>query len=129
LAGPTRPHTVIGIHHVQLAMPLAQEEVAVAFYSGVLGLERIPKSPELEARGGCWFRSAGFELHLGVEEPFAPARKTHPAFIVEGLDALEDRLQAAGHMILRDNLLEDYRRFYVHDPFGNRLEFVEPIQR
>lgn len=108
-------------------MPSAQEEVAEAFYSGVLGLERIPKPPDLDARGGCWFRSQGLEVHLGVDDRFIPADKAHPAFLVEGLDALQDQLLAAGHNIVLDMQLERYRRFYVDDPFGNRLEFLESI--
>lgn len=118
---------IVCLHHVQLAMPSAQEEVAESFYSGVLGLERIPKPPDLEARGGCWFRSEGLEVHLGVVDPFIPAAKAHPAFLVEGLDALQDQLLAAGHNIVLDTQLERYRRFYVDDPFGNRLEFLESI--
>jgi catechol 2,3-dioxygenase-like lactoylglutathione lyase family enzyme len=125
----TRLHRVVGLHHIQLAMPPSREEAAEAFYSGVLGLERIPKPPSLEARGGCWFRTANLELHLGVDDSFTPARKAHPAFIVEGLDALQDRLEAAGHKIVWDTQLGQYRRFYVNDPFGNRLEFVESTGR
>jgi catechol 2,3-dioxygenase-like lactoylglutathione lyase family enzyme len=121
------PVRVVGFHHVQLAMPSDQEEAAEAFYSGVLGLERIPKPPDLEARGGCWFRSEGLEVHLGVEDRFTPAEKAHPAFLVEGLDALQDQLLAAGHDIVLDTQLERHRRFYVDDPFGNRLEFLELI--
>lgn len=121
------PLKIVGFHHIQLAMPSAQEEVAEAFYSGVMGLERIPKPPGLEARGGCWFRSEALEVHLGVDDRFFPAAKAHPAFLVEGLDALQDQLRAAGHNIVLDTQLERYRRFYVDDPFGNRLEFLESI--
>jgi catechol 2,3-dioxygenase-like lactoylglutathione lyase family enzyme len=70
---------VTGLHHVQVAMPAGREDQARAFYSQVLGLEEVPKPPDLAGRGGCWFRAPGVELHLGVEEPFAPARKAHPA--------------------------------------------------
>jgi hypothetical protein len=66
---------VRSIHHVQLAMPAGAEDVADAFYAGILGMARIPKPPELERRGECWFGGDGFEVHLGVEEPFDPARK------------------------------------------------------
>ena len=69
-------------HHVQVAMPVGQEDRAEAFYSGLLGLERVRKPEELAGRGGAWFRRAGVEVHLGVEDPFRPARKAHPAFIV-----------------------------------------------
>jgi catechol 2,3-dioxygenase-like lactoylglutathione lyase family enzyme len=72
------------IHHVQLACPAGSETVSRAFYSGVLGLAEIDKPPALAPRGGCWFRGHGFELHLGVEAGFQPARKAHPALLVSG---------------------------------------------
>jgi catechol 2,3-dioxygenase-like lactoylglutathione lyase family enzyme len=82
-----------GFHHVQLAMPAGEEDVAERFYSGLLGMERVPKPEHLVARGGCWFRSGGVELHLGVEEDFRPARKAHPAFLVEDLADVRSRLE------------------------------------
>jgi catechol 2,3-dioxygenase-like lactoylglutathione lyase family enzyme len=114
-----------GFHHVQLAMPPGQEDVADAFYSGVLGLRRVPKPPELETRGGCWFRGDGVEVHLGVEDQFHPARKAHPAFLVSDLDELEGRLTDAEAEVDRDVALAGFRRIHAFDPFGNRLEFLE----
>jgi catechol 2,3-dioxygenase-like lactoylglutathione lyase family enzyme len=106
-------------------MPPGREADAVRFYGDVLGLERVPKPENLAARGGCWFRSGRVELHLGVEEPFTPARKAHPALLVEDLDEVERRLVAAGVTLFPDEQLEGHRRIYVSDPFGNRLELVE----
>lgn len=117
----------VGFHHVQLAMPSGREDEAERFYSGVLGLRRVEKPPALQGRGGCWFRGEGVEVHLGVESPFAPARKAHPAFLVRGLDELRDRLERAGVEVATDVDLEGYRRFYASDPFGNRLELIEPL--
>jgi catechol 2,3-dioxygenase-like lactoylglutathione lyase family enzyme len=114
-----------GFHHVQLAMPAGKEDAAERFYAGLLGLERVPKPAELEARGGAWFRSADVEVHLGVELDFRPARKAHPAFLVDGLDELRDRLRAAGVETVDDTQLQGHQRFYASDPFGNRLEFIE----
>ena len=114
-----------GFHHVQLAMPSGEEPRAEAFYAGVLGLERVEKPAELEARGGCWFRGDGIELHLGVEQDFRPARKAHPALLVDGLEDLEQRLVERGVEVTRDTELQGHRRFYVDDPFGNRLELIE----
>lgn len=110
------------IHHVQLAMPSGQESAAEAFYTGLLGIPRVPKPANLERRGGCWFRSNFVEIHLGVEEPFAPARKAHPALLMDDLDDLRQRLARAGWPITTDEPLEGYDRFYVSDPFGNRIE-------
>lgn len=106
-------------------MPPGQDEEAVGFYRDVLGLEEVPKPKHLASRGGCWFRGGKVELHLGVEDPFAPARKAHPALLVDDLDALERRLREAGVAVVRDADLEGYRRVYVADPFGNRLELIE----
>jgi catechol 2,3-dioxygenase-like lactoylglutathione lyase family enzyme len=116
--------TIVGYHHVQLAMPAGGESRAEAFYSGLLGLERAEKPPELAARGGCWFRGDGIELHLGVEQDFRPAKKAHPAFLVTNLDQLERRLADRGVEVKRDVELQGHRRFHVDDPFGNRLELI-----
>ncbi len=118
--------SVVGIDHVQLAMSSGREAEAQAFYEGLLGVQRVPKPPHLEVRGGCWFESDAVKIHLGVEDPFRPARKAHPALMVDGLAALVERLQAAGVTVRDDEPLEGYHRVYVDDPFGNRLELMEP---
>ena len=115
------------LHHVQLAMPFGQEDAARAFYAAALGLTERPKPPVLAARGGCWFAAGGLELHLGVEPAFVPARKAHPALLVDGLDALAERLAGAGSPVTWDPDFPGHRRFYVDDPFGNRLEVLEPM--
>ena len=114
-----------GIHHVQLAMPPGEEERAIAFYAGTLRMQQVPKPSHLAARGGCWFRGAGAELHLGAEEGFRPAGKAHPALVVEGLAALRSALDVAGAEVVEGAPLEGRDRCYVHDPFGNRLELIE----
>ena len=120
-------HALTGIHHIQMAMPPDEEEAGRKFYGDLLGLPEVPKPSELAPRGGLWFRSGALEVHLGVErEDFTPARKAHPAFIVNGLEELRERLEAAGYRIDEDVQLEGFRRFHVRDPFGNRLELVEP---
>lgn len=118
---------VVGIHHVQLAMPAGREPEAEAFYAGVLGLTPVPKPAPLAGRGGCWFRGAGVEVHLGVEEAFRPARKAHPAFLVAGLGALRGRLEAAGAPISEEPPLAGWNRFHTADPFGNRIELIEAV--
>jgi catechol 2,3-dioxygenase-like lactoylglutathione lyase family enzyme len=111
---------------VQLAIPAGGEAACRAFFGGVLGMRELEKPPALAARGGCWFRAGGVELHLGVEPGFAPARKAHPGILVTGLDALATRLVEAGIPVTPDRELPGYARVYVADPFGNRLEFLEP---
>jgi catechol 2,3-dioxygenase-like lactoylglutathione lyase family enzyme len=115
------------IDHVQLAMPPGREEEARAFYGGGLGIREVAKPPHLAKRGGCWFEQDALKVHLGVEADFRPARKAHPAFIVGDLGELIVRLQTRGYRVVEDEPLEGYNRRYVDDPFGNRIELMEPI--
>jgi catechol 2,3-dioxygenase-like lactoylglutathione lyase family enzyme len=117
---------ILSLDHVQLSMPEGGEEKARAFYAGLLGIPETPKPPHLAKRGGCWFESGALKVHLGVEKTFQPAKKAHPAFIVEDLPALKARLAAAGVAMRDDEPLEGYDRFYADDPFGNRLELMAP---
>ncbi len=119
---------ITGLHHVQVCAPPGCEAQARAFYGELLGLLEIEKPPELNKRGGVWFElGEGQQLHVGVEADFAPPRKAHPALSVAGLDALRAQLEAAGIATESDDYFTGYNRFYARDPFGNRLEFVEPL--
>jgi catechol 2,3-dioxygenase-like lactoylglutathione lyase family enzyme len=114
----------MSLHHVQVSCPRGGESVARAFYGGLLGLTEVAKPAALAARGGVWFRDDGVEVHLGVEEPFVPARKAHPAFLVDDVDAVATRLAAAGHDVGWDEDFPSYRRFHTHDGAGNRVEVL-----
>ncbi len=116
---------ITGLDHVQLAMPAGQEDTARAFYGGVLGLTEQAKPENLASRGGVWFRSGTLKLHLGVERDFRPAHKAHPALLVSGLTELAETCRAAGYPPITDEPLEGFNRFYVSDPFGNRIELLE----
>jgi catechol 2,3-dioxygenase-like lactoylglutathione lyase family enzyme len=118
---------VQAIDHVQLAMPAGGEAEAVAFYEGLLGIPHVPKPPHLAVRGGCWFEDGPLKVHLGVEADFRPARKAHPALRVADLPALRARLEAARCRIVDDEPLDGHDRCYVDDPFGNRIELLEPL--
>ncbi len=117
---------VEAIDHVQLAMPAGREDEARAFYSGILELPETPKPPHLAARGGCWFEGPTVKVHLGVEADFRPARKAHPALLVRDLPVLVAALRSTGARVVDDEPLEGYDRVYVDDPFGNRIELMEP---
>lgn len=116
---------LVGIDHVQLAMPAGQEAIAHAFYADVLGLTPIAKPESLAARGGCWFAAPGFQIHLGVDPAFAAARKAHPALLAADLAACRRALAAAGVPIEDDSSVPGVRRLYATDPFGNRLELIQ----
>ncbi len=115
------------IDHVQLAMPAGREDDARRFYRDLLGIPERPKPPALAARGGVWFERGVLKIHLGVDKAFAAARQAHPALIVADLPPLIARLRAAGIAVRDDEPLEGYLRVYVDDPFGNRIELMEPI--
>ena len=117
--------SIIGVDHVQLAMPPGREARAREFYCGVLELPERPKPPELAARGGCWFESESVKIHLGVEQDFRPSAKAHPGLLVGDLDRVLNRCREKGFQATEPELIEATRRAFVRDPFGNRIELME----
>lgn len=111
-----------GIDHVQLAIPVGQEDAARAFYVGTLGMVEVPKPPALAARGGAWFRAGNTEIHVGVEADFVPARKAHPALLVTDL---REFVAAAGLDARWSDDIPGTTRCHLDDPFGNRLELID----
>ena len=114
------------IHHIQLSAPADSEPIARSFWSGLLGFDEVEKPAALASRGGCWFRGHGIEIHVGIEEEFQPAQRAHPGFLVLGIDRWATRLEGGGFEVIWDDQFPGMRRFYTVDPFGNRLEFLEP---
>jgi catechol 2,3-dioxygenase-like lactoylglutathione lyase family enzyme len=117
--------TIVGLDHVQLAAPAGCEPAARRFYGELLGLTEVPKPEGVRASGGAWFRCGAQEIHIGIEDGFAPARKAHPGLGVAGeaaLVALVARLTAAGVEAVWDERIAGVRRCYVADPWGNRIE-------
>ncbi len=118
-------HTFYGIDHVQLAAPAGCEAAARAFFADLLGMTEVAKPKDLRKRGGAWFQCGSQQLHVGVDSTFIAAKKAHPSFHVQNLSALRERILAQGIPVQDDGLLPGAERFYVTDPFGNRLEFLE----
>ena len=108
-------------------MPRGREHDAVAFYEHILGIPHVPKPPVLAARGGCWFESTEVKLHLGVEDEFRPSAKAHVGLVVEDVRALAGTLVDAGYRVVEDEPLDGFDRVYTYDPFGNRVELMEPL--
>jgi catechol 2,3-dioxygenase-like lactoylglutathione lyase family enzyme len=121
------------LHHVQVACPPGGEAAARRFYADALGLTEVDKPADLAARGGCWFRAydgsgaVTAELHVGVEDPFAPARKAHPAFVVDDLDAVATRLRAGGFEVDdgQRTTFPGHLRLHAFDAHGNRVEVLQ----
>jgi catechol 2,3-dioxygenase-like lactoylglutathione lyase family enzyme len=120
-------HRWIGLDHVQLAAPAGCEENARRFFRDVLGMPEVPKPEALRRRGGVWFQCGSQTVHVGVEASFAPAKKAHPAFLTSDLEALRQRLEAAGVTVREGDEIPGVKRFFADDPFGNRLEFMEVV--
>lgn len=116
--------SILGIDHVQLAMPLNGEDTARSFYGSILGMEELAKPVNLAARGGVWFACGLLQLHLGVEKDFRPARKAHPALLVDDYPDLLNRLRQANYTLQEDDSLPGVVRCFVDDPFGNRIELI-----
>lgn len=112
------------LHHVQVSCPEGGEGAVREFYGRLLGLSEVSKPTSLAANGGVWFRGDGYELHVGVQYSFVPARKAHPAFLVDDLDEISARLSAAGIDVTWDERFPGYRRFHLFDPHGNRVEVM-----
>jgi catechol 2,3-dioxygenase-like lactoylglutathione lyase family enzyme len=117
---------ITGVHHVQVAIPAGAEPAARRFYGGLLGMPEIAKPGSLGDRGGAWFACGEQQIHCGVEAEVAPSRR-HPAMLTDDLEALRQRLGAAGVATVEDRQIPGFRRFYAEDPFGNRLEFLQRL--
>ncbi|MED1201991.1 VOC family protein [Heyndrickxia acidicola] len=118
-----------GIDHIQVAGPKGCEEEAKRFYSGILGLKELPKPENLRARGGCWFQCGDQEIHVGIEEEFSPAKKAHPGLLVHNLLSLKQTLEEHHIPIKEEPPIQGRIRIHVSDPFGNRLEFLEFLNK
>jgi catechol 2,3-dioxygenase-like lactoylglutathione lyase family enzyme len=120
---------ITGLDHVQVAAPPDAEGDARRFYGAVLGLAEVPKPAGVADTGGAWFACGSQQLHIGVQDPFLASRKAHPALAVAdvaSLEAIAERLMSAGSPVRWDDRLEDVRRFYTEDPWGNRIELCVP---
>ncbi len=118
-----------GLHHIQLGMPAGGETPAREFYGLLLGLAEIAKPAQLTARGGVWFQCGSIQLHLGVDTDFVPAKRAHPGLLVGNLTELITALTAGGHEVKHDaEGLAGFDRAFTADPFGNRIELLQPVE-
>ncbi len=116
--------TIVGIDHVQLAMPVGGEDTARDFFVGLMDLVEVPKPEPLRSRGGCWFEQGSVKIHLGPDPDFTPAEKAHPALLVSELGALVERLNGAGYQVRDGATVNGVTQHFTNDPFGNRIELI-----
>lgn len=109
-------------------MPPGKEDEARHFYGELLGFEELTKPATLQSLGGVWFATGSIDLHIGVEDPFSPAKKAHIAYQVHDLDLVAQALRTAGFLVKPDGRLPGFDRFYTEDPFGNRVEILTPLE-
>ena len=119
------PPSILGVNHVQIEAPAGCEDAARAFFGELLGMVEIEKPANLRGRGGVWFACGAQQIHIGIVMDFVPRRKGHPALEVRDLAGWRVRLTAAGVAITEDEPLPGWQRFYIADPWGNRLELLE----
>jgi catechol 2,3-dioxygenase-like lactoylglutathione lyase family enzyme len=112
------------LDHVQLCIPIGEEEKAREFYARVLGLEEIEKPDALKPNGGLWFKVADIQLHIGVEEAQGKSKR-HPAFEVEEIEQVRQHLEGSGVRTKDETSVPGMKRFSFFDPFDNRIEFME----
>ncbi len=115
----------MSLHHVQLSGPAGCEEAMREFWVSAVGLTEVDKPERLRPRGGAWFRSGRLEVHVGIENDFAPARKAHPGIAVGDVEALSASVAASGAPVTWDDNIPGLRRFHTTDPVGNRVEFQQ----
>ena len=116
------------IDHIQLAAPKGSEEIARKFYKDILDFKEVEKPETLKKNGGVWFASGNIQVHIGIEEPFSPSKKAHPAFEIDNIEELKIHFSKNQVEYLEDELLPGANRIYIFDPFGNRIELLEWIK-
>ena len=116
---------ILELDHIQIAIPVGGEARARDFYSGILGFTEVAKPPAIAERKSIWFIAGPVNLHLGIEADFHPAKRAHPAFVVDPLDEIVSACERAGLATKPDTSFSGFRRVHVFDPFGNRLELME----
>ena len=119
---------ITGLHHVQITIPPGAEKDARAFYCDVLALPEVRKPDSLAVRGGFWLQAGDRAVHVGVEEGVDRSRtKAHIAYAVSNLAYWRKRLQAHDIEILESVPIPGHARFEFRDPFGNRVEMIQPL--
>jgi catechol 2,3-dioxygenase-like lactoylglutathione lyase family enzyme len=121
------PLSIIGIDHVQIAVPKALEAACLAFYRGVFGFPEIPKPEELRGRGGAWFQVGRLQMHIGVDPEASPRSKRHICFLVTDIAAAKAEVARRGLAVEEESVAEGLSRIFIRDPAGNRIEIGQRV--
>jgi catechol 2,3-dioxygenase-like lactoylglutathione lyase family enzyme len=114
--------SIVGIDHVQIAVPRALEAECLRFYREVLAFPEIPKPEGLRGRGGAWFQAGSLQMHIGVDPEPSPRSKRHICFLVRDLSAAKADVVSRGVAVEEESIAEGLARFFIRDPAGNRIE-------
>lgn len=120
---------VLSLHHVQITIPTGAEAEGRAFYCDFLGLPEVEKPKSLKPGGGFWARLGDLVLHIGVEDGVERRKtKAHVAYAVDDLAAWRAKLEAHGIAIKESTPIPGFVRLEIRDPFGNRVELIQPME-
>lgn len=113
---------VLGLDHCTVL--ITDVPAARAFYGVALGLEEIP-APAAFDFVALWYRLGPSYLHLLLKpEPDTPGPR-HFCVRVADIGAARARLGEAGVAVTETVVIPGAGRFFVRDPFGNRIEFLQ----
>lgn len=119
---------IVGIDHIQIAVPKALEQECLSFYRTVLALPEIEKPEKLKSRGGAWFQvSPTTQMHIGIDPEGSPKSKRHICFLVSELAAAKSAARSHGVFIEEEGATEGLTRFFIRDPAGNRIEIGQRV--
>lgn len=121
--------TIQRVHHAQITIPSTTTDLARQFYCGVLGFTEIPKPDSLRHKGGFWVQLSNLDLHISLEDGIdRTATKVHLAYQVDDLAEMRQLITAEGLTIKESIPFAGFDRFECRDPFGNRIEFIQPYE-
>lgn len=123
--GPEMAASRPSLHHVALFYSAGREADARRFYGELLGLAELERPSTLRDRGGLWFAAGDGHVHLSVDNDLGLHPRRHFGLRVADLAAAVARLQAGGARFEEATPIPGWRRIFVFDPFGNKVELDE----
>jgi len=117
----------VRLHHVNVVVKPGETERVIGFYRDVLGLRPTDKPVAGTTPGGAWFDiDDSSQLHISERSDAVMHDDMHFGLVVDDLDVVLARLEAAGAPWQPQADLFGGRRGSTRDPLGNRIELLEP---